>query len=114
MGVKPVKPELTEARLQAMQVEASKVWRGEVAPRMSSAQHVLYLIAEVRSLRQQLDGKKDVNIDSVFRSMNELNELFEGNSNVNGYATPSEFGPSAPAEKVRSHWSKLLDRLRKR
>ncbi len=50
----PRRPVLDEPRLQEMQVRASNIWRGLSQPKTQCAEDVLYLIAEVRTLRSKL------------------------------------------------------------
>ena len=50
----PRRPVLDEPRLQEMQARASNVWRGLLQPKTQCAEDVLYLIAEVRTLRVKL------------------------------------------------------------
>lgn len=58
-------PVLHEARLTEMHARAAKVWRGETTPKAQCAADVLYLVAEVRSLRAQLHSKTGKSVEEA-------------------------------------------------
>lgn len=59
MTLKATAPILDDERLNTMQARASSVWRGDSLPKLQCAEDVLYLVAEVRRLRQDLNVSCD-------------------------------------------------------
>lgn len=88
MPIHPIRPDLTEERLVAMQAEASQVWRGEKTPKQSMAANILYLIAEVRKLRKKLEEQPNDKylhrgFDDVFKDHTNRPVSPESNTMVN-------------------------------
>jgi hypothetical protein len=73
----PCRPDLNEERLKQMRGLASKVFLGEATPKAQCAEDVLYLVAEVRTLRLQIlqyqanpnAGKENSSIEETFEHL---------------------------------------------
>lgn len=92
------RPTLDEDRLKQMQARASRIWRGELQPQISTAEDVLVLVAEVRSLRE----KTKFSENSLF---SEANTLFPEHA-----ALFREFSRKETVSKTEetSSWSRKL------
>lgn len=103
----PSRPVLGEERLKQMAALASKVFRGEVTPKASCAEDVLYLVAEVRLLRAQ-NASKQAEIDScapgsedMDKALNHMERMMDSVFNRVGAETERSQGKTAPKQTVR-------------
>jgi len=135
-GVVAKRPNLSNERLQEMQIRASKIWRGEMQPKGQCAADVLYLVAEIRSLREVLsklqnlqshaevsaspDAVPDLEVtnwDSIFKMFKDLDQGSYRDERPSFQQTPkstqaSTSTPSTPAKGAHVTGVSYKDRFR--